>query len=265
MKKQALSALLSLVMVIALSVSVMASAKANDVTMTNTAQVAELVFDGYNQGEKGPVQIIKAKYTSNQGNTFDVYTVFVSGTENEVLTVLNNGTSLDFAALNIGVSPYLNRIKDIICENIPVGSRLFLVGHSLGGMMTQQLATDDTIKDNFIVKFDMCYAAPLTNPDKEREGGIARIGDVSDIVPFETANLLTHPKKTVTYARENGGYGIDFWTAHMNSYMDEETWGEYDVTGKKGGSATLTFDMSTRTFYKADIETLLEDIQEALA
>ena len=260
MKKHVFSALLSLCMVLALSLSVMASAKSDIKYCTSSADVAEVVYEGYNQDKQGPVQIAEGKYTSNAGNTFDVYVVFVSGTENEVLWASNNGFSLDMAAINLKNSPYYYHIKSIIRNNIPKGSRIILVGHSLGGMMTQQLATDDTLKDEYIIKYDLCYGAPLTQMNDEREGGLQRLGDWFDPIPFETANILTNTKEAVTYSRENGGYYIDVYNAHMSSYDDADTWGDYDVTGKKGGKATLALDMSTRTFYKSDYTLIIDEL-----
>lgn len=265
MRKHILALLLSLSIIAALSVSTMASAKGDVRHCTSAADLGAIVMDGYNRGEKGSIQIIQGKYTSNKGNKMDVYVVTVSGTENEVPTVSNSGLSLDFAALNIKNSPYYYRIKTVIRENIPKGSRIFLVGHSLGGMMTQQLATDKDLMKEYIIKFDLVFAGPYTQPSDPHEGGICRLGDWSDVIPLETANLLTHPKDTLTYSREYGGYGVDFWTAHMNSYMNQDVWGEYDVTGKKGGSATLDLDMSTRTFYKSDYVLILQDLIEELS
>ncbi len=261
MKKQLARVFLSLIMVLSVSVCMLASAKSTMKVCTSAADLGEIVMDGYNLGEKGSVQIIEGTYTSNKGNTFDVYVVTVSGTENEIQhKVSNSGLSLDFAALNIKNSPYYYRIKTIIQENIPKGSRIFFVGHSLGGMMTQQLATDKDLKADYIIKFDLVFAGPYTQPNDKREGGICRLGDWSDVIPLETANLLTHPKETLTYSREYGGYGIDFWGAHMNSYENSDVWGKYDVTGKKGGKATLTLDMSTRKFYKSDYVLILQNL-----
>lgn len=264
--KKVFTLLCSLCMAMALAVCTLASAKSDVTHMTNAAQVAKVVFDGYNLGEDGSIQIAEGKYTSNRGNSMDVYVVFVSGTENEKqFELANSGLSLDFAAVNSTLSPYLYRIKTVIHQNIPKGSRIILVGHSLGGMMTQQLAIDDTLKDEYIIKYDLCFAAPLTNPNDKHEGKLRRLGDWSDVIPFETINVLTNTKKAVSYNRENGGYGINFWEAHMNSYMDEDTWGAYDVTGKKGGKATLDLDMSTRTFYKSDYSLIVEDLLAELS
>ena len=46
----------------------------------------------------------------------------------------------------------------------------------------------------------------------------------------------------------------------MNSYENSDVWGKSDVTGKKGGKATLTLDMSTRKFYKSDYVLILQDL-----
>ena len=260
MKKKLISSLLSVLMVMAVAVCTLASAKSDINVCTSAADLGKIVMEGYNLGEKGSIQIVQGKYTSNKGNTFDVYVVVVSGTENETqFRTANSGLSLDIAAVNIKNSPYYYRIKTVIRQNVPKGSRVIFVGHSLGGMMTQQLATDSTLKKEYIIKYDLCFAAPYTQPNETHEGALRRLGDWSDVIPLETANLLTDPVGTLTYSREYGGYGVDFWTAHMNSYMKDEVWGAYDVTGKKGGKATLALDMSTRQFFKSDYVLILQD------
>lgn len=265
MKKPIAQVLMTLFMVLAVSVCMLSSAKSNMKVCTSAADLGEIVMDGYNLGEKGSVQIVEGTYTSNKGNRCDIYVVAVSGTENEIqYKVANSGLSLDFAALNIKNSPYYYRIKTIIRDTIPKGSRIFFVGHSLGGMMTQQLATDKDLQADYIIKFDLVFAGPYTQPDEKREGGLCRLGDWSDVIPLETVNLLTHPKETLTYSREYGGYGVDSWGAHMNSYKNGDVWGTYDVTGKKGGKATITLDMSTRSFYKSDYVLIVQDLIEDL-
>lgn len=260
MKKNLVSGIISVFMVLVVTTCMIASAKENEVFCSSSADVASIVLEGYNQDELGPIQIVQGTYTSNKGNAFDVYVVMVCGTENEVLQASNNGLSLDFAAVNLKNSPYYYRVKSVVRQNVPVGSRIVLVGHSLGGMMTQQLATDKDMKADYIIKYDLCFGAPLTQMNEKREGSLRRLGDWSDVIPYETANLLIHPKEAITYSREYGGYGIDFWTAHMSSYKDYEAWKSYDVTGKKGGKATLTLDMSTRAFYKSDYSLIVKDL-----
>ena len=37
------------------------------------------------------------------------------------------------------------------------------------------------------------------------------------------------------------------------TYKSESVWGAYDVTGTKNGSATVTLDLSTLSFYKSPV------------
>lgn len=48
--------------------------------------------------------------------------------------------------------------------------------------------------------------------------------------------------------REDGGYGMDCYHAHVDSYLRSDKWGSYDVTGTKNSSATLTLDLSTQQY-----------------
>lgn len=56
------------------------SEAASTTTLTNSAQVADLVWDGYNNGVDGPISIIEGTL-KNGGKSQNVYLVTLSGTE----------------------------------------------------------------------------------------------------------------------------------------------------------------------------------------
>ncbi|MBR0417278.1 MAG: hypothetical protein IJI56_05665 [Firmicutes bacterium] len=222
-------------------------------TYTNAAQIAQLVDEGYNQGTKGPVTITKG--TLNTGGWFpqtkEVYLVTLSGTEmvfnqsTEVLTDL-------FAGFNLGNAYYYN-VVNIINNNVPRGANLILAGHSLGGMIAQQVSANSTIKSRYNILNVVCFGSPLLAAGF-REGTIKRLGDVSDIVPYLSGNLFVTPIRAILgLNRENGGYIGRPITAHTDCYVREDVWGRYDVTGTKNGNATLTLDLDTRVFYQSPI------------
>ena len=105
---------------------------ADTVTCTNAAQVAQLVSDGYNNGEKGPITITKGTLQTGSGSK-TVYLVTLSGTE----LVFNQSTEYLtdlFSGFNLKSAYYYNVVK-VIKANVPKGSNLILAGHSLGGMI----------------------------------------------------------------------------------------------------------------------------------
>jgi len=221
--------------------------KASDVReYTNATEIYEICQLGYNGGELGPIVITKGTIEKD-GVISDVYLIALSGTEllfnqsTDILTDLMVGFNQDNAYLKNAVSAIVN--------NIPYGSNLILAGHSLGGMVAQQVAGHDQIKSLYNVMNTVTFGSPLISEGK-REGTVKRLGDSSDIVPYlsVTGHLVW---QVAGLNRENGGYGTDVSTAHTESYSRVDLWGKYDVTGTKFGTAKLTLDLSTQSFYQS--------------
>jgi len=230
--------------------TVVPAAAADNHTYTNAPEIYTLVRDGYNQGAKGPISITKGTLKSGW-STKTVYLVTLSGTElvfnqsTEVLTDLFSGFNLKNA--------YYYNVVDVITRNVPRNANLILAGHSLGGMIAQQVAADSTIKARYNVLNTVCFGSPLLAAGF-REGTVRRLGDISDVVPYLSGNLFVTPIRAVLgLNREDGGYYLQPITAHNASYGRTDIWGKYDVTGTKYGGAKLTLDLSTRTFYQSPI------------
>ncbi len=227
-----------------------AGAAGNTKTYTNAAQICQLVKDGYNEGVKGPITVTKGTLKSGW-STKEVYLITLSGTElvfnqsTEVLTDLFSGFNLK--------SAYYYNVVNVILNNIPRGSNLVLAGHSLGGMIAQQVAADSTVKARYNVLNTVTFGSPLLAAGF-REGTVRRLGDISDVVPLLSSNIFVTPLRALLgLNREDGGYYLKPVTAHKESYLREDLWGKYDVTGTKYGNAKLTLDLDTRVFYKSPI------------
>ena len=226
------------------------SAADNSRTISNAAEMCDYVYDGYNQGTKGPITITKG--TLQKGWTSKtVYLVTLSGTEwvfnqsTEALTDLFSGFNLK--------SAYYTNVVNVILNNIPKGSNLILAGHSLGGMIAQQVAADSTIKAKYNILNTVCFGSPLLSAGF-REGTVKRLGDVSDVVPLLSAQIFVNPVWSLLgLNRENGGYGVKAITAHKESYRRADVWGKYDAVGEKNGKAKLILDESTRQFFKSPV------------
>ncbi|MBQ2061122.1 MAG: hypothetical protein II458_00385 [Oscillospiraceae bacterium] len=226
------------------------AASGNIQTYTNAPEIYTLVRDGYNQGTKGPISITKG--TLKVGwSTKTVYLVTLSGTEialnqsTGVLTDLLSGFNLQ--------SAYYYNVVNVIKNNVPKNANLILAGHSLGGMIAQQVAADYSIKANYNVLNTVCFGSPLLAAGF-REGTVRRLGDVSDVVPYLSGNLFVTPARAILgLNREDGGYHLLPIHAHNLSYGRTDVWGKYDVTGTKYGGAKLTLDLSTRTFYQSPV------------
>ncbi|MBR5365809.1 MAG: hypothetical protein IK132_06165 [Clostridia bacterium] len=243
--------LISTLLVLALMLSVLVtSVSASSTTYKNAAEIAQLVSDGYNQGTKGPISITKGTLKTTFSSK-SVYLITLSGTEwvfnqsTEALTDLFSGFNLK--------SAYYYNVVNIISANIPKGSNLILAGHSLGGMIAQQVAADSTIKRNYNILNTVAFGSPLLS-NGAREGTVRRLGDVSDVVPLLSVQTILSPIRALAgLNREDGGYSLQPVTAHKESYTRADVWGKYDVTGTKYGNAKLILDLSTRVFYQSPI------------
>jgi pimeloyl-ACP methyl ester carboxylesterase len=141
----------------------------------------------------------------------------------------------------------------IIKANVPKNANLVIAGHSLGGMIAQQVAANSEIKSRYNVLNTVCFGSPLLAAGS-REGTVRRLGDVSDPVPYLSGSLFNNTLWAIMgLNREDGGYGIRGITAHNQSYYRSDLWGKYDVTGTKYGGAKLILDLDTRTFYQSPV------------
>jgi pimeloyl-ACP methyl ester carboxylesterase len=250
MKKslRVLSSLLAVLLLVS-ALSCFASAT-NNQTFTTAPEIYTYVRDGYNQGSLGPISITKGTLKSGWSSK-TVYLVTLSGTE----LVLNQSTGVFtdlLSGFNLDNVYYANTVN-IILANVPRNANLIIAGHSLGGMIAQQVAANSSIKSNYNVLNTVCFGSPLLAAGS-REGTVRRLGDVSDPVPYLSGSLFNNTLWAILgLNREDGGYGIRGITAHNESYYRADLWGAYDVTGTKYGSAKLILDLDTRTFYQSPV------------
>ena len=221
---------------------------ASTVTYTNAAQICNYLYKGYNNGVYGPITVTKGTYVSGSTSK-TVYLVTMSGTEmvsgqsTGYLTDLLSGFNLNNA--------YYKNIVNVITGNIPTGSNLILAGHSLGGMVAQQVAGDSTVKSKYNVMNTVTFGSPLLAAGT-REGTVKRLGDTSDVIPYASGSTINNTIWAICgLQRENGGYGMDALSAHTQSYLRSDVWGAYDAVGIKNGGTKLILQTSTLTYYHA--------------
>lgn len=210
--------------------------------LTQANEICEICYQGYNEGVYGPIVVTKG--TMTQSMTEEIYLVALSGTE--LVTNQSTGYLTD---LKVGFNqnnPYLQNVVAVIQNNIPKGSKLVLAGHSLGGMVAQQVAANSAIKADYEILNTVTFGSPLISGN--REGTVKRLGDTSDVVPYlsVTGQII---RQIGGLNRESGNYGLNAYAAHIESYLRSDVWGAYDVTGTKNGNATITLDLSTQTYY----------------
>ncbi len=224
------------------------------VTYTNVSELARFVQLGYKCNQPthvGPFSITQATLKTKSSSK-KVYVVALSGTDTDA----KNQTTGYWTDLLVGFeqdNKYIQNVRKAILKNVPKGSNLLVTGHSLGGMVAQQVASDDTIKANYNILNTVTFGSPLINGFK-REGTVRRLGDTSDVVPYLSLTTFTNVVwQSAGLNRENGGYGSNLLGAHCESYNRSDVWGAYDVTGKKNGDATLIMKYSTTKFYASPV------------
>lgn len=230
------------------------------VTIENAAQMATLTKVGYADYQTaGPISITEGRMTYNTywgSEDKEVYVVALSGTE----TIVDNQTTTVKEDLLSGFelsNEYATNVKNAIIDRIPAGSNIILAGHSLGGMVAQQVAADKYIKDNYEVLNTVTFGSPLIK-GFTREGMVKRLGDTSDKNTFYSiSSVLNIVWQYAGVNHEDGGYNGDSPAAHCDSYLREDVWGNYDCAGEKRGSICgietgsrmLTLNFATTSFY----------------
>ncbi len=226
------------------------SASSSYVTYTQANQICTYTYQGYNGGEKGPIIVTKGTLVSSLSSK-TVYLITLSGTElveNQTTGYLTDALS-GFNQKN----KYYTNVVAVIESNIPKNSNLILAGHSLGGMIAQQVSADSQIKADYNILNVVTFGSPLLSAGS-REGTVKRLGDKSDLVPYMSGSLINNTVWALAgLNRENGGYGLNAYAAHTESYLRSDVWGAYDVTGKKNGGAVITLNLSTQTYYQSPV------------
>ncbi len=250
-RKKVLAITLTLATLVAASqvaVSTTQVEAASKTTYTNAAQVCNLVYKGYNGGTYGPITVTQGYLIKGSSYKY-VYVITLSGTE----SVSNQTTGYltdALAGFNLS-NKYLTNVVKVITNNIPSGSNLVLAGHSLGGMVAQQVAANSTVKSKYNVLNTVTFGSPLLSAGS-REGTIKRLGDTSDVVPYLSGSTINNTAWAIAgLQRENGGYGTDVYNAHVKSYLRSDVWGKYDAVGVKNGSYKLVLYTNTMTYYKS--------------
>lgn len=225
--------------------------KGKSLTLKSFPQVAQYAGLGYNHGMKGPI-IVTEGTLKVDGKKCDVYLVTLTGLEVPKLTPQTTDVvSVGQAGLELP-NDFEKNIRKVMKQAIPKGANVVFAGHSLGGMVAQQVAANASIQKRYNILNIVAYGAPVMFKG-QIEGTLKRMGDVSDPVPYLSAETFKDFEvQDGTLQKEDSGLGLDLtFSAHRNSYFDEKTWGKYDVLGFKGGHATIKLNLKTQKFYES--------------
>lgn len=235
-----------------MTASVAVSASAADLTKVDcSTETYMYTQEAHPLAGKGPINITEGKIVQGK-KTKDIYLVSLHGTE-----VTQVGQAVDIAndlLSGFGLNnTYLIDLKNVMTENIPAGANIIFTGHSLGGMVAQQAAADEDLKERYNILYTVTFGSPLI--EEGCEGQVNRLTDTADVVPYLSYYTLKDLSKQVDTRNEETMDGFSMNT-HVDSYKNVDTWGDYDAVGVKGGNTYLLMDDSTTTAYTAPLLTI---------
>lgn len=229
-KKRIVSLLLAVLTLAALLPGAFAD---NTVTASNPAQVLDLALrSGY-----GPLTIARTELHRGRG-TEEVYLIAVSGAKLS-LSRANSYPAFIISALSLP-SACLAMVIDAVKKTVPAGSKIMLIGHSVGGNIVQQFAAELGMRKRYEIINTVTCGSPLVLT-LGCEGGLHRLCDLRDPIPMLSLATALNLFVCANY----GVSGSFLLNPHAESYYREDIWGGYDCLGVKGGNAYLTCDMGS--------------------
>lgn len=227
MKKRLISFILTVSLLFSLAPCAFAANK--EKTLTNVAQVVK-----FGMRENGSMTISKATLHRG-GEAQEIYLIGLGGAHLNPFKC-NDYVSHVLSIFSFG-SSYLFAVMKAAREYIPEGSKIVLVGHSVGGTIAQQFAADIVMKSRYEILDVIACGSPILVLFG-REGELHRLADVTDPVPYLSAALIFNFFLDISL--ENGGYFGTLNNSHAECYLREDVWGDYDALGVKGGDAYIT-------------------------
>lgn len=132
---------------------------------------------------------------------------------------------------------YFDKVKKDMLAKIPKGSAVVMTGHSLGGMIAQQIVADKGMKENFDFLNLLNIGSPFV-PLEGRECPFHRFADKADIVPWLGRSIKANLKTQKPVFKSNGYFG-KIIAAHTDSYRESDSWRVYDPFGELNGGRVI--------------------------
>ena len=239
--------IVSLVLISCLSVNAFAAGRYTKVK--KSYQTYQYTRDADPTKGLGTMSISKGKIVEN-GTSKAIWFVALHGVETE--DQADNWNSC-LKAAGGNNNAYLKGAKKAIKKTIPSNATVVIAGHSLGGMVAQQLRADSTIIKKYKVLFTVTFGSPLINVEGEKtEGKLNRLAAKGDPVPLLSDYTVNDIEKQFKDLQVEDHVipviGVPI-LAHITGYYDESAWKDYDAVGKKGGSTVLKIDDSTTQYF----------------
>jgi hypothetical protein len=221
--------------------------------IADAAHLARFVYAGYGRSNHGPISIARGRlYGPDHPLGIGVCLVGLSGLE--FVEGQATGIRSAFNAAHGFDSRFAFAAREALKNYSSGADILVLAGHSLGGMVGQQLAGDATIQRQYRHIYCITYGSPPVGPPTyPAHVHVRRLVDPRDVVPKLSVRAVwsAFGNGKVDASVECWKPDANFVAAHTHSYCCRRTWGHYDALGRAGGSARIEFDPESRLFVEA--------------
>ena len=186
-----------------------------------------------------PFKIRKAVLSAPGSEDKNVWVIGLRGTNGSMKKTDPLGIPVCIRSGSSRENIFFSLVKEAIKKEIPAGESLVYIGHSLGGMVCQQLGADKELNSTYKTLNVLTLGSPYVL-FKGSKCPLHRIAEKADIIPYvcSLAAFGNHFMGNVTY--ESGGYYFNFLGAHCDSYEKSEVWQKYDCFGIKNGRRYLS-------------------------
>ncbi|SDC84439.1 hypothetical protein [Nocardioides lianchengensis] len=198
-------------------------------TPTDLPSLMQGVSDGYQVGE-GPGSTGDVRITRVDNGGTPAYVVAIPGTEN--WSPAGGGQPRDLTANLSLVAGSPSAASESVeqamqAANIPAGSQVLLVGHSQGGIIAANLASDPAFVERYGVTNVLTYGAPIDHVAVAPGVGVLQVQHGADVVPrLDLGGVGTsHPQAPTVTLDSPGGFwqpGVNHsYTEYAQSVRDE--------------------------------------------
>ncbi len=185
-----------------------------------------------------PYKIRRAVLTIPDSPDMNVWMIALRGTNGSMDKKDPLGMPVCFRSACAKENIYFDLVKNAMLKEIPAGDNILFIGHSLGGMVSQQLAADDELKSTYRVLNVLTFGSPYVI-SKGKKCPLHRLAERADIIPHTCSAVLFANCFLGNVKHESGGYYFNFLGAHCDSYEKSPVWRDYDCFGNKNGGRTL--------------------------
>lgn len=233
-----------------------------EVTLNSVDDLARLVYDGYTFYDSrfagpddtvGPISIVPVTVRSSNDPAAPgerMWLVTLSGTE----LVEDQATGIQEAIIAglAGDTAYQDAVVEAISSTVPNGEPIILAGHSLGGLVAQQLAQDPLFRDYYDIRNVVVFGTPAIR-DMPREGVVRRLATEDDPITYLGIHLSIGAHfEDAAEECDIAQYAFgDLGESHLCGYINRTAWSDYDALGIRNGDALVDVHYGERVFFEA--------------